>query len=234
MPLLRPLIKPGDFLSGQNNQLFMRVDPSTLSAITQIIDHLDQPLANLLITVDYSRQTQQTTTEIKTRVNIIKQGRQPDHTTPPILQTSIAATKFSTADRDQFQQSIQVTEGYEALFNTQLQKPVIRNQLETGHLLLTHLATIEQQSAITGFTVIATLNNGAATLKIHPQQQTFSANGDLHSQQLDTTLTVPLAKWVEIGSNLTNSAVGNRGLLSRTKDRHDQQYSIKIRVDTIE
>ena len=70
MPILRPLMQQGEYLSGQNSKLLVRAEPATLQAITRIIKDLDRPLANLLITVSYDSQSQQISTGLEADVRV--------------------------------------------------------------------------------------------------------------------------------------------------------------------
>ena len=236
MPILRPLMQQGEYLSGQNNKILVRAEPATLQAITRIIKDLDRRLANLLITVSYDSQAQQTSTEFEAN---IKPDDRSNTTAPDSLhqsstgwlQTDITATHFSTADRNRTEETIQVTEGFEAIFASQQQLAGINYPVSPFQQLQPRLST---RRANSGFSVIARLNDHSVNLRITPQQQIFSPDSRLQGLRLNTTLTIPLGEWVEIASNLSTAVDSRQSLLSRTDRRHKQPVSIKIRVDTVE
>ena len=235
IPILRPLMAAGDYLAGQNSKLLIRTDTKTLNTITKIVAELDQPLTNLRISVIYGDHTLAATSALNADIvfnhnHIDGAAPNPDVQSSDNLRADINNRTFNTADRNHNQQTLQVLEGHEAFFNSQQRRPLVNTHYSLAHLLV---PSVQEQTASTGFSVIARLQNNSASLRIKPQAERFSADGSLQSQQISTNLTVPLRKWVEIGNNLYTTTDYNRSGLSRTKSRQDQHASIKIRVDTV-
>ena len=235
IPILSPLMEAGDYLTGQNSKLLIRTDPATLSTITKIVAELDQPLTNLRISVIFGDHTSTATSALDADIIFNQSHIEPaklsaDAQSGDNLRAKISSRTFDTADRDHHQQTLQVLEGHEAIFNSQQQKPLVAIHYPLGHQ---PVPSVQHQTASSGFSVIARLQNNSVSLRIQPQKERFSNDGRLQSQRISTNLTVPLGQWVEIGSNLFTATDNSQSGLSRTKSRQDQQTSIKIRVDTV-
>ncbi|MBL4621770.1 MAG: hypothetical protein JKY89_05165 [Immundisolibacteraceae bacterium] len=238
VPLLQPLMQSGDYLTGQNNKLLIRTDHTTLQAITKFIQELDQPLANLLITLKYGSRSHQESSAFKTEIttknsnsNIATRTNPAPHHSSTESGLKVTTTDFDTLDRNRTQQTIRVTEGYEATFNTQQKTPLVAYQQGPFQQ---RYPTLAYQQANSGFAVTAYLNGNLVTLQIRPQKQQFSSTGSLQGQKIGTTLTFPLGQWIEIGSNINTVKTNDHSLLSSTNNRRTQDTSIKIRVETVD
>ena len=51
IPVLQPLLEPGDAITGLDDKLFVRADPATMARVLEALDVIDQPPRQLVITV---------------------------------------------------------------------------------------------------------------------------------------------------------------------------------------
>ncbi|MCJ7450927.1 MAG: hypothetical protein MUO39_00420, partial [Steroidobacteraceae bacterium] len=51
IPILRPLLEPGDAITGLDDKLFVRADPATMARVFEALEVIDQPPRQLVITV---------------------------------------------------------------------------------------------------------------------------------------------------------------------------------------
>lgn len=242
LPTLKPLIRQGDYLAGQNDKLFLRTDPTTLKAVKNIVSELDRRLATLVITVRQSQMDQLHQEEITTAVSAqhdrlsIKLGEGSNQITTDRhhddqSSAGLSVTTHETGDRNSSDQQITVSEGYEAHFYIGEQRPVVNLQPGVFGQLL---PSVDYRSAVTGFSVIGRLRNDLITLKIQPQNENFAGRDRLNQQQIDTTLQVKPGEWTQIGRFTEANAQNQQRLLGRTGHRQNQQHSILIKVETID
>ncbi len=242
LPTLKPLIRQGDYLAGQNGKLFIRTDPATLKAVKNIVSELDRRPATLVITVRQGQLDQLHQEEIAADVsvqqdrlsvelgggsaNVVTKRHRENQ-----LSAGVSVTNHETEDRNSSDQQITVSEGYEAHFYIGEQLPVVNLQQGVFGQLL---PSVGYRSAVSGFSVIGRLQNDLITLKIQPQNENFSGRDRLNQQQIDTTLQVKPGEWTQIGRFTGADLHNQQVLLGRTSHRQNQQRSILIKVETLD
>jgi len=246
LPVIKPLIRQGDYLAGQNDKIFLRTDPATLQAVRQIVQELDRQPVTLRITVKQGQRLERESDQLTARIRLnhgdgrVVVGGSQRNSNGATLSAggqsaggygSISANSQTTADRDNSEQQLVVAEGYEALFYLSDQVPVVNYQ--QGVFGQLH-PQVSYRSAVTGFSVIAELSGDQVRLHIHPQKQQFSGRDTISGQQLDTTLVTKLGEWQQIGAFNNDDSRSERGLLARTHRRQNQQQSIMIKVERVD
>ena len=69
IPVLRPLLKPNDAITGTGFQLFIRTDANTLEEVTRLLQAMDKAPRNLIIKVRNNLDSESRNTELNTSGN---------------------------------------------------------------------------------------------------------------------------------------------------------------------
>lgn len=243
LPTLKPLVRQGDYLAGQNDKLFIRSDAATLEAVKRVVTQLDRTPASLLITVKQGGNSDEDANRLDGKIVVAEShsdvtlGEFIDHSSSQLgahhqgVAGAVSADSHRTRARDTSEQQVSVAEGYEAHFYISHQRPQVSYQ-QGYHGQLNPALTY--RSAMTGFSVIARVNGNQATLYIRPQKENFSGGDTISGQQMDTTLVAKLGEWTPVGGFNNNVSGSTRGLLARTNHRDNRRQSISIKVEKID
>ena len=243
LPLLKPLIRQGDYLAAENDKLLVRTDPNTLQAVRQIVSELDRSPITLLITVKQGGQLGDEINQVKGELSV-KHGNftaqtggsaarimaRVEHPQNEITR-SISATNQRTQERGHSEQQVKVGEGYEAHFFISQQIPTVSYQ--QGYYGQLHPA-VSYRSAVTGFTVLGQITGEQVRLQIRSRKEKFSGRDDIRGQQIDTSLVTNLGEWTQIGGTTLGESRSQQGMLARTDLRQNQHQSILIKVDIVD
>ncbi|MEL0082482.1 MAG: hypothetical protein VW985_05510 [Gammaproteobacteria bacterium] len=239
---LEPLMKEGNYLTGEGNKLFLRTDPATLEQVQQLLAALDKAPVTVRITVKQGAQVaaQDRRLEGEIRVGRSTAGGEPvkfqsaqgsdESTNTDGLALSIAGSSLSTEDRDRTEQTVTVMEGHEAHFYLSQQIPTVSYQ----HGVYGHLQPgVEYRSALRGFSVIPRINGEQIQLTVRGQQEKFVGRDTLTGQQIETTLITRSGEWYQLGEHIHGETLKQRGTLLRTDLRNNQYQSILIKAEKI-
>ncbi len=175
--LIKPLLQTGEAVSGSGQMLVVKVSPDTLTQVRLVLHKLDQP---------------PTTFQVE-----IYQGT-PDWLN--MQQSGGETVTYSTSGEytQRQSQSVKVLDGAAAFVSTGEDIPVLS---AVGVGWSTGVA-YQRYNASTGFFVQPHLEGSRVklTIKRVRQQQNPQNDQQFDNQQLDTTMMVPLGKWVSLGS----------------------------------
>ncbi|RLA10163.1 MAG: hypothetical protein DRQ60_00235 [Gammaproteobacteria bacterium] len=243
LPTIKPLIRQGDYLTGQNNKVFLRTDPATLHTVRQLISELDQLPATLLITVKQEQQHRHGTSQFSGHVNARvrdenRKTNDPEGSLPIDPRSlgtgvtgSVSTTHYNTRDRNRSELQVTVVEGYEAEFHISEEVPITEYQY--GYFGLPRPA-LGYRSAMTGFVVVAQLNDNQVHLHVRPRKESFVGGNNLETQHLETTTVTTLGEWTQIGGITVGYNASGKGILARTNHHRNRNQSIMIKVEKID
>jgi len=174
IPLIQPLLLPGELVTGSGQTLIVKVSPQTLTLLRSILHKLDQPPTTFQIT--------------------IHQGD-----TDWLSNQSDDVTYSTSSNSTQQQsQSVNVINGSSAFVSTGTEVPIVTSVgagWNTG-------VSYQQHKVDTGLLVEPHLQGSQVrlTVKRIRQQQNLQTTQQFDNQQIDTTVMVPLNRWVSLGS----------------------------------
>jgi type II secretory pathway component GspD/PulD (secretin) len=231
-PLLEPMLENSDRVIADGSNLLIKTAPKRLVKIKSFINQLDTRLTNLLITVLQSRQTtaEELNAEVRAQINI------PGNNLPKST-GHIAGYTYQTQDRNDHDnmQTIRTLEGKPAFIKAGISAPVQNYQsYNSGYGYSGVSSSTEYIDATTGFAVTPRLSGQQVTLDIAPWSDNFQAHGQIQTQGAQTSVTVNLGEWIEIGGvDESMQSSGNRPL-SRSRQTHDNKLHILIKADRAE
>src|SRR5438132_2587955 len=78
LPVLRPLVEPGGTLTGEGNQLIVRVSPANFAELKRALEAIDQPLRRLQISVRFDEAVESASQGLEASGRISNRGSRVD------------------------------------------------------------------------------------------------------------------------------------------------------------
>jgi type II secretory pathway component GspD/PulD (secretin) len=249
IPVIRPLLVPGGSVSGMDSNLIVKTTPENLDDIRSVLEGIDRPLRTLRITVSQDADTSRRGHEVgvsgrvrsgDVEVDVGDARRRRDGLEAVIgdddeLRARLRATEQAAADRNSY--FVNTVEGRPAFIETGASVPI--RYRDVRHSPWGHVVQegYEYRDATSGFYVLPRLSGDGrtVTLMVSPFM-THVIPGRVPTfdvQNAETTLTVPLGQWVEIGGIDTEEVRSERGILTKREARTGERRSIRLKVDAV-
>ena len=238
IPLISPLLEDTDRVIADGSNLIVKSAPERLGELIMLIDKLDAPLNNLIITVIQSRHATARELNAAARLNLklprnnqLKPG------------AGITGHYYQTNDQNSNEstQIIRTLEGNPAHISVGNSYPIQNVQIYNsgyGYGYPAVSTTTEFIDATTGFAVTPRLiekNPGLETqqviLEVSPWSENVTTNGQIETRNAQSTIKINLGEWVELGGSVENSrssTIGNRATLRQT---NQNRVHILVKVD---
>jgi len=249
VPVIRPLLAPGGSVSGMNNQLIVKTTPANLVEIKQLLETIDRPLRNLMITVqqginrsEYLQGGAVSGTVGSGNVTLGNRTGQPSpggvvlsgrDSNGNIIRYSGSNTQNNNTSDNTY--SVQTLEGEPAYIQTGQSVPVPnRNTVITRNGVVIQDGT-EYRDASSGFYVLPRVNGRHVTLMVAPRLSSVNPGRvpTFDIQSVQTTVTGRLGEWIQIGG-LDQSESTNRQIPGGSNSRQvEEQRSVLIKVEEI-
>lgn len=173
--LIQPLMQTGEQVSGSGQTLIVKVNPQTLTQIREVIHQLDVAPATFRVSI-----------------------HQGDANWLSGQNGNTVTYSTHTQSQQLQDQSVQVLSGESAIVSTDAEVPIVSS---VGVGFFTGIA-YQQHKVKTGFLVHPTLQGSQVKLQVKRlNEQVNPAGGqNFDNQKVDTTVMVPLNKWVSLGS----------------------------------
>jgi hypothetical protein len=236
LPLLGPLLEDTDRVIADGSSLLVKTRPERLGDIIMLIDKLDTPLNNLVITVIQSRRATAEELNAAAKVNLnFPRNNQ--------LKSSggITGHYYQTEDRNSNEstQTIRTLEGNTAHIQVGNTYPINNVQIyNSGYGYPAVSTTTEFIDTTTGFAVTPRLveqNPGLAEqqviLDISPWSEKLNTGGQLETQNAQSTIRLNLGEWVELGGIDENSHSSTNGNLATIRQTNQNKLHILVKVD---
>jgi hypothetical protein len=238
IPLISPLLEDTDRVIADGSNLIVKSAPERLGELIMLIDKLDAPLNNLLITVIQSRRATARELNAAARANLklprnnqLKPG------------TGITGHYYQTNDQNanESTQTIRVLEGNPAHISIGNSYPIQNFQIYNsgyGYGYPAVSTATEFIDATTGFTVTPrlieqnpSLEKQQVILEILPWSENVNTNGQIETRNAQSTIKINLGEWVELAGSDENSRSninGNRVIIRQT---NQNRVHILVKVD---
>jgi len=237
IPVIRPMLKPNDAITGTGFQLFIRTDAKTLEEVTRLLNVMDTAPRNLVIKVRNNLDSVSTSTELNTSgnyeigddVRVIVGDRPPRNEGTKVRINSNKNTTNRNAEH-----MIRVIEGGKAFITAGQIRPYEHRTIIRHRHGVSVYDSVDYQDVTSGFYVSPRLTgNGNVSLQVQPHYRSVSekSRGTIDVQEADTTLETKLGEWVQIGGVNTDENTKGSGILSTSRNASDQQSAIYIKVE---
>ena len=248
IPIVQPMLGPGDAISGEGFKLFLRASPDTRDSVQRMVELIDAALKTLEVSVfqgsarDLRRLTGSASVQIDSSNVQVGVGDEGD------ADAAAGGARFSTAGgsatvsgtstqgslRDAPVHRVRVTEGTEAYIETGQQIPYWYNTAVFGRR--GYAAGVEYRDAVTGFYVLPRVRGENVVLDVSPYKSSRidSDRGDVGALSASTTVTGRIGEWLMIGgvTEKVTRKDSTTGKTIRTEGGRDS--SIWIRAELVQ
>jgi len=232
LPVIRPLLEPGDKISASQNTLFIRTTPERLQQIRQEIDRLDHPPRKLLITVRRGAGATLSQSGVSAGARIrLGDGRVIIGNPPRGRGAEIRLSQGSTIGSSNNQQRIQTLEGHPAFIHTGRSIAVPeQTTIVRGGTVITQRTT-RFRDALQGFHVVPRVIGDRVTLEIHQQHdQPGMRRGTIELQHATATVSGRLGQWIDLGGIEGQVSREQRGLSGTGSQFSTRSLDLRVRV----
>jgi type II secretory pathway component GspD/PulD (secretin) len=246
IPIIKPMLGPGDALTGQGYKLFLRSSPQTLDDVRQIVEALDVASKTLLISVSQGSRSEVEAIDINGSLQVengnssIGVGNRTSQGAGSIDyskgSTSVGVDASSTRSKQQSNpvHRLRVAEGTEGFIQTGAQVPYYSGKTG-GSSSGSSTTTTEFKDVTTGFFVLPRIRGDRVTLQVRPFRNTQSKTrpGTIDTQQANTTVSGPLGEWLQIGGVSEQFEHSQTGIASRSSSKGSSEDRIWIKAELI-
>ena len=248
IPLIQPMLDPGEAVSGTGYQLILRASPQGLARIEDLVRRLDQVPQRLRITVHRGeldvrdRERQDFHLERGAGDIQVRGGEARGDNGGLVIEQRDAAgsagmrVESTRRLRDSAQrQQVQTLEGQPAYIATGVAFPYVSQVERRGSRVSG--SGIEYREASTGFYVLARLRgDGQVTLEISPHKEVLSPAGGglVETSHLVTHVSGPLDRWLELGGVGESRHQDEREYTRTRRTRDRQEETLWFRVEVLD
>jgi len=214
IPIVEPLLEPGDGISGQGFKLFLRASPQTVEQVREVIGSLDTAAKTLMISVFQGSKRELSKSAVSGSIRI-ENGK---------LGADIAAGDKRLGQQGGPLHRLRITEGSEGYIETGSRLPLFSGSGAGGYA-----------NATTGFYVLPRVHGDEVILQISPFKNTLSrsGSGSIDTLQADTTITGRLGEWLPLGGVTERTERSQSDGVSQRSTRSSNEDSIWIRADLV-
>lgn len=240
LPLVKPFLHPEGAITGQGYKLFIKSTGSNLNQLSQIIAELDVALKRLRISIstDAGAFKEQQELQVHAHSKTLQSSDSPGVQKIIIskgAQHKVTTKVYSTAERSRqpTAQHVQLLEGQWASINTGYAVPVADRRINSDG---TVTETVRYRNVASGFKLRAHINGDKVYLSVRPKHEELSreGGGNILTQSIETSLSVSLDKWTEIGGTLQQLKKSASGHNYRTQRKQENERRIFIKVELVE
>ena len=191
MPLIQPVLQPGDAMSGSGSQLILRASPATQAQVQRLLQELDRTPRNLVISVRSDDEMRAAREGVQGRVIVHPEG---------VSVNGRIKSSHSSQDNNATQQ-IRVLEGSPARLRVGRETPYAQPVwVETPNGMQRIPATAIRETG-RWLNVAPTLQGEQVLLDIQPESAQINPQHprSTNVQSLSTRVRVPLGQWVPLG-----------------------------------
>lgn len=247
IPVIRPMLRPGENVGGMQYQLFVRASDKGLRDIELLLAELDRARKNLKITLqqDVERSGDAASQGISgegragdVRVIVSSRGERGDRGGLVIggaeeESLRYRITRSTGSGKDNNSQFINVLEGSPAFIRVGQSLPYVQRFLVFAGNRVTYGQGTQFLNVTTGFDVLPRLNGDRVELEIAPRLS-FVGNGgiqDVRFQELGTTVSAKLGEWVDLGGTTSDRDEISRAIFETASTQSGERRTVRLKVE---
>jgi type II secretory pathway component GspD/PulD (secretin) len=233
IPLIRPFLAEEDILIGSGSQLIVKTSKERLDEVLNVIKRFDQAAHRLLISVIQGKDLSLTNLSAKGSIRgHIDLG--DSSKTNLKLKGHLRQTK--TKRNDVEEQSIQTLDGKEAYIQVGTLQPRSEYPLYRHGNHIGFAESTQYHNVTRGFIVRPKLVGNRVRLEVSPWSDNLSrlGNGVIDTSSAQTTVTIALGEWIELGGVNEQSSENREGTLSHYRSSRKGESRIFIRVEDLD
>ena len=238
IPVIRPLLAPGGTVSGMNDQLVVKTTPANLAEIKQVLQSIDRPLRNLMITVqqggDMSTAVRGGGVSGNYQNNDVRlSGGGGSGMEGNVIRFNYDNRQANTNSNNTY--SVRTLEGEPAFIRTGVSVPVPNNNTVITRNGVVVQNSTDYRDADSGFYVLPRINGDRVTLMVAPRQSSVNPGvvPTFNVQNVSTTVSGRLGEWIAIGGLDSSESRSGSSLSGANRREVNDQRSVLIKVDEI-
>jgi len=245
IPVVRPLLKPDEAVSGFHSQLFLRASAESNRTVERVLAELDQPRRNLRVTIqqglarDISRAGQELSGEVRAGdARIVVPGRRSSTGGVTIGGSGedsarYRITRSTGSQRQETGTFLNVLEGMPAFIQVGESVPYVQRFLALAGNHMTVVEGVQYQDVVTGFEVLPRLVGDRVELEIAPRLSFIGNRGTqvVNFQELRTTVSVRLGEWVDLGGATVSRDDVSSAIWSTASTQSGERRTIMLKVE---
>jgi type II secretory pathway component GspD/PulD (secretin) len=216
IPVIRPLLRPGEAVTGVRYQLFLRASDASQRDVERMVGALDQPRRNLRVTVQQG----------------FVEGAGEESSRYQVYR--------STGSQQDASQFVNVLEGVPAFIQVGKSVPYVQRFLALAGPRIVVAEGVEFQDVVTGFQVVARVVGGRIELDIAPQLSFIGDRFDnrrapqvVNFQELHTTVSVRPGEWVDLAGATANLGEVSNAIWDTASTQLGERRTVRLRVDEV-
>ena len=246
VPVLRPLLAPGESVNSMDNRLIVRATPATLALIEKTLSEIDTARRNLRISVRHTGLNESTQDNHglsgrvqtgNTRIVVSNPHRDRGGINVSGSGTSsglqVRTERHSTRSQASSTQNLTVMDGGRAFLRVGESIPDVQQFLVWVGNRPALMTGVQYRDVTTGFEVEPRIVGERILLSVSPRLAFRADHGiqTVNFEELRTQLTVQPGEWVDLGGTVGNAHELNRRILSSRQRRSSDTSGFLIRVD---
>ncbi|MFO1406236.1 MAG: hypothetical protein U1F08_01750 [Steroidobacteraceae bacterium] len=234
LPVLEPLLDPGDAITGVDDKLFVRAGPAALERVQAALAVIDRQPRELVITVAQGTLLAGEVAGVRGSATVSAGDASVGINRPPSGDTSAQVVVLASGRQVRLdnQSSVRAVEGMEAWISTGRSVPYTTTWRESGPGGTVQRSTT-YQGVDSGFYALARVNGDVVTLEISARQQSLAPGrgGEVRTAGANSVVRARLGEWVQLGASRTAGGASDAGLLTWGQYGAASEYSAWLRVD---
>ena len=237
IPLIKPMLNPGESISGQGFQLILKADSARQDRIRALVNKLDRAAAQLMISVFQGSERDLQALGIDAGIRYqdgdttIQIGKGSTTTKGHGIQATGKAIGTRTRMQDNPVHSLRITEGTTGYIETGKSIPYFSGNVYQQNNRQIVESSIAYKDVTSGFYVRPRVNGDRVILDISPHRDSLdaSASGAINTRSAATTISGRLGEWIPLGgttSQIKRSST-QTGKHYSTQDRYSESIWIK-------
>lgn len=246
VPVLRPLLAPGESVNSMDNRLIVRATPATLALIEKTLSKIDTARRNLRISVRHAglNESTQDSHGISGRVQtgntrIVVSDTHRDRGGVSVSGTGtnsalqVRTERHSTRSQANSTQNLTVIDGGRAFLRVGESIPDVQQFLVWVGNRPALVTGVQYRDVTTGFEVEPRIVGERILLTVSPRLAFRADHGvqTVHFEELRTQLTVQPGEWVDLGGIVGSAHELNRRILGSRQRSSSDTSGFLIRVD---
>lgn len=247
IPLLRPLLTPGEAISGTGYQLIVRATPAQKQDIETVVHHLDKARRRLLLTVRRATRARMAAlgliagaadgagnVRIDSTAQTTATGVEIIHTGPHgTMESRLIGTESRDTRKDV--QQVQVLAGQPVFIRFGLTIPVAQQSTGSINGQPVTQDSLTYKNLGSGFYALARVKGDTVTVAISPQRQALAAQGGgiITDEQIATTVSGKIDRWLDLGGAADDSQRQTAATVYQTEPARRGYSHLWLKVDVL-
>lgn len=246
IPVIRPMLTPGENVGGLNYQLFVRASDKGLRDIESLLAELDKPRRSLKIFLqqDVARSGGSTGQGVSGEgragdARIILPGKTAAGTGGLVIggmqedSLRYKITRSTGSSQDNSSQFINVLEGAPAFIRVGQSLPYVQRFLVFVGNRIIYGQDTQFLNVTTGFDVLPRLHGDRVEMEIAPRLSFVGNQGiqDVRFQELRTTVSARLGEWVDLGGIASGRDEVSRAIFETASTQSGEQRTVRLKVE---